>query len=107
FHREIAMFVAAGQHDNLLKFFGAVQDPSGSFPLFELCRPDNVSDLLHSRGRLTYPEVCYFGLGIAAGLAHLHKKGIIHCDLKPENVLITFDMQVRIGDLGLSEQYKD
>lgn len=60
---------------------------------------------MRSRGRLTDPEVCYFGLGIAAGLAHLHKKKIIHCDLKPENILITFDIQVQIGDLGLSERY--
>ncbi|KAH7046273.1 kinase-like domain-containing protein, partial [Linnemannia elongata] len=61
--------------------------------------------LLSSRGRLTYPEVRYFGLGIAAGLAHLHDKGVIHRGLKPENVFISFDMQVRVGDLGLAARY--
>ncbi|OAQ33996.1 kinase-like protein [Linnemannia elongata AG-77] len=105
FKREINMLGAAGKHANLVKYFGLVNDPSGKFPLFELCRPMDLFGLLCSRGRLTYPEVRYFGLGIAAGLAHLHDKGIIHRDLKPENVFISFDMQVRVGDLGLAARY--
>ncbi|KAG9063088.1 Serine/threonine-protein kinase plk1 [Linnemannia hyalina] len=105
FQREINMFDAAGKHDNIVKYFGLVNDPSGKFPLFELCRPLDLFDLIRNRGHLTYPEVSYFGLGIAAGIAHLHEKTVIHCDLKPENVLITSDMQVRVGDLGLAERH--
>ncbi|KAF9142624.1 Serine/threonine-protein kinase plk1, partial [Mortierella sp. GBA39] len=105
FQREINMLDAAGKHDNIVKYFGVVNYPSGKFPLFELCRPLDLSDLIRNRGRLTYPEVRYFGLGIAAGIAHLHDKEVIHCDLKPENVLITSDMKVRVGDLGLAKRY--
>ncbi|KAH7046244.1 kinase-like domain-containing protein [Linnemannia elongata] len=105
FQREINMLGAAGKHANLVKYFGFVNDPNGKYPLFELCRPLGLFGLLCSRGRLTYPEVRYFGLGIAAGLAHLHGKGIIHRDLKPENVFISFDMQVQVGDLGLAARY--
>ncbi|KAG9063113.1 Serine/threonine-protein kinase plk1 [Linnemannia hyalina] len=105
FQYEINMLDAAGKHDNLIEYFGVVNDPSGKYPLFELCRPLDLFDLIRNRGRLTYPEVRYFGLGIAAGIAHLHEKKVIHCDLKPENVFITLDMQVRVGDLGLAERY--
>ncbi|KAG0067680.1 Inactive serine/threonine-protein kinase plk5 [Linnemannia elongata] len=102
FQREIDILGAAGKHDSLVKYFGLVNDPSGEFPLLELCRPLDLFGFLCSRDRLTYPEVRYFGLGITAGLAHLHDKGIIHRDLKPENVFISFDVQVRVGDLGLA-----
>ncbi|OAQ34002.1 kinase-like protein [Linnemannia elongata AG-77] len=105
FQHEINTLGAAGMHESLVKCFGLVNDPSGKFRLLELCRPLDLFGLLCSRGRLTYPEVRYFGLGIAAGLAHLHDKGIIHRDLKPENVFISFDMQVRVGDLGLAARY--
>ncbi|KAF9286651.1 hypothetical protein BGZ88_008987 [Linnemannia elongata] len=105
FQREINILGAAGKHDSLVKYFGLVNDPSGEFPLLELCRPLDLFGLLCSRDRLTYPEVRYFGLGITAGLAHLHDKGIVHRDLKPENFFISFDMQVRVGDLGLAARY--
>ncbi|KAF9133348.1 Serine/threonine-protein kinase plk1 [Mortierella sp. 14UC] len=102
---ELQMLKDAGENTHLVKWFGAVYDSCGSFPLFELCLPFDLFDVLSIRGRVTYPEARFFGKGIASGLAHLHKQGLIHRDLKPENVFLAPEMIVRIGDLGLSERY--
>jgi len=53
---------------------------------------------------MSYGEFRFFAKQLAAGLCHLHQYGLIHCDLKPENVLLTKEMDVKIGDLGLAEE---
>ena len=77
------MLKVAGKHTHLVEYFGTIEDPSGPCLLFELCL-SNVS---------------------ATGLTYLHKRGLIHCDLKPENSLFASGMRVRIGDLGLAERF--
>ncbi|KAG9063084.1 hypothetical protein KI688_004684 [Linnemannia hyalina] len=60
FQREINMLDAAGKHDNIVKYFGLVNDPSGKFPPFELCRPLDLFDLIRNQ-----TEVRVGDLGLA------------------------------------------
>ncbi|KAK3834731.1 MAG: kinase-like domain-containing protein, partial [Linnemannia elongata] len=53
----------------------------------------------------TEEETRYFGAEIARGLDHLLERGLIHCDLKPENIFFAPGMRARIGDLGLAERF--
>ncbi|KAF9145466.1 Serine/threonine-protein kinase plk1 [Mortierella sp. GBA39] len=85
---EVTMLEAAGKHTHLVKYFGTVEDPSGP-----------------NRGAITEEETRYFSAEIATGLAHLHDRGLIHCDLKPENIFFVSSMRIRIGDLGLAERF--
>jgi serine/threonine protein kinase len=54
--------------------------------------------------RKHYPEEArsIIALGVASGLAHLHSLGIVHCDIKPENILLGADLRPKIGDFGLA-----
>ncbi|KAF9079379.1 Inactive serine/threonine-protein kinase plk5 [Mortierella sp. AD031] len=102
---EIDMFENAGRHNNLVQYFGVVNDPVRRCLRLELCLDRTLNDLLKRRGKLI-EEVRYIGTGIAAGLAYLHKEGLIHCDVKTKNILFSPSMVVKVGDLGLSESFK-
>jgi serine/threonine protein kinase len=64
--------------------------------------------LVDDRRHVTPPnftnETCsIIALGIAAGLACLHSRGIVHCDIKPGNILLDSDLRPKIGDFGLAK----
>ncbi|KAF9130603.1 hypothetical protein BGW39_002880, partial [Mortierella sp. 14UC] len=60
-----------------------------------------VMDLI-DKHNLREHKVRFFGQQIAEGLFHLHEVGIVHEDLKPENLLLSCEMNVKIGDLGFA-----
>ncbi|KAF9333525.1 3-phosphoinositide dependent protein kinase-1 [Linnemannia elongata] len=85
---EVTMLKAADRHTHLVEYLWIIEDPIG--PNF---------------GVITKEETRYFGAQIATGLGHLHDRGLIHCDLWPENILFASGMRVRIGHLGLAERF--
>jgi serine/threonine protein kinase/Tfp pilus assembly protein PilF len=64
--------------------------------------PGESLDRLVARGALTEAESLEIGLQIASALTALHERGVIHCDLKPANVVRTPGGQVKLLDFGLS-----
>ena len=56
---------------------------------------------LNGCGMIPLATLCSFAGGIAAGLAHIHRCGVVHLDLKPANIFLTERGEVKIGDLGL------
>ncbi len=53
--------------------------------------------------RVGTPQALQIAEDLLAGLAHAHARGIIHCDVKPENVLLFANGQARLGDFGISK----
>jgi serine/threonine protein kinase len=64
----------------------------------------SLTSLLYSRKTITQKMLYDIVYGIAAGVLHLHKEGIVHRDLAARNVLMTSGGQVKISDFGMSRK---
>ncbi|CAD6971202.1 unnamed protein product, partial [Tilletia controversa] len=67
--------------------------------------PSNLRAIIYDHNRRpTVGAIKFYVQEIAAGLGYLHRKGIHHGDLKPENVLVGQNNDIKIADFGLSEE---
>lgn len=78
-------------------------DGAGLFIVMELVDGTTLRSLLERFGRLDPDTVRHVARGAAAALDHAHAKGIIHRDVKPENILLTPDGQVKVVDFGIAK----
>ncbi|CAN4091339.1 unnamed protein product [Withania somnifera] len=97
-------------HKNLVKLLGFCIDDNHFLLVYELMKNRALSDFLFKEGMLpTWSHRSEMALGIARGLLYLHKEcdtPIIHCDVKPQNVLLDSKYNAKISDFGLSKLLK-
>ena len=93
-------------HPNAVAVFdqGAEQTPAGRvvFLVMELVAGSTLRDVLHRRGRLRPDEAVSVLEPVLAALAAAHRAGLVHRDVKPENVLVSADGTVKVVDFGLA-----
>lgn len=94
------------EHPNVVKMLGAFEDQDTISIVMEYvggCLDDVMDDV----ATLPEPEARHIIRGVAAGLQHLHESGVVHCDIKPTNVLLLERHQAKICDFGLAEAAPD
>jgi beta-lactam-binding protein with PASTA domain len=101
FTRE-ARATAMLSHVNVVSVSDQGSDQGLVYLVMELVRGRTLRDLLQARGRLTVGEAFAVLEPVLAGLTAAHRAGIAHRDVKPENVLISVDGQVKVADFGLA-----
>ncbi len=101
FQRE-AQAVAALSHPNILSIFDTGLQDGVAYSVTEMLEGENLRDRMGDRA-LPLRKAVEFGVQIARGLAAAHEKGVIHRDVKPENVFVTRDGRVKILDFGLAK----
>ncbi|MCO5573313.1 hypothetical protein L7F22_027082 [Adiantum nelumboides] len=91
-------------HRNIIKFFAACKKPPVLCVITEYVSGGSLRSFLHKREGQLLPisEVLRMALNIAAGMEHLHMKGIMHRDLKSENLVLGEDGCIKILDFGVS-----
>ena len=97
-----AMAVAALAHPNILVLYDVGSDQEVHYAVTELLEGETLRDRL-SRGPIAWRKVAELGSAIAEGLAAAHSKGIVHHDIKPANIFLIADGQVKILDFGLAQ----
>ena len=77
-------------------------DAEPPYYVMEYVEHGSLDDLLRRHGTFSVPEAVELFREIAVGLAHAHGKGVVHCDLKPANILLDQDHKPRLADFGQS-----
>lgn len=93
-------------HPNILAVYDLAAEGSDVFLVSELLEGRTLRERL-AEGALPWRKAVDYALQICAGLAAAHERGIVHCDLKPENVFITGEDRIKILDFGLARLRKD
>src|SRR5688572_7049428 len=95
---------AAGtlNHPNILAVYDVGMHDGAPYVVSELLEGESFRDLLTHRRPSTRKAIEY-GTQIARGLAAAHDKGIVHRDIKPDNLFLTNDDRVKILDFGLAK----
>jgi len=99
FRRE-ARAVAGLAHENVMRVYDYGEDEAGPYMALEWLPGGTLEDRL-AQGALPPDETHRVAAGMAAGLAHLHSRGLVHRDLKPANVLFDEEGRPKLGDFGL------
>jgi len=102
-HRE-AEAAARLSHPNIVALHDAGVCEHGPFLIFELLQGRTLAERLQM-GPLPVPEGLRVATAVARGMAHAHAKGVVHRDLKPDNVFLCDDGGVKILDLGLAHAF--
>ncbi|KAA9087186.1 Stk1 family PASTA domain-containing Ser/Thr kinase [Microbacterium radiodurans] len=87
---------------HVVNVFDQGQDGDMAYLVMEYLPGITLRELLREQKRLTIPQTITIMDAVLSGLAAAHRAGIVHRDVKPENVLLAEDGRIKIGDFGLA-----
>jgi uncharacterized protein (TIGR03067 family) len=101
FRREVK---TAGQlkHPNIVMAYDAEQAGDSHFLVMEYVEGKSLARLVSEQGPLPVQQACEYIRQAALGLQYAHEQGMVHRDIKPHNLMVTPDSQVKILDFGLA-----
>lgn len=101
FRRE-AKAVAILSHQNIVSIFDWGEEEGTYFIVMEYVSGQPLSHVIRTEGRLEPSRAAQIAAGTAAALSHAHRHGVVHCDVKPGNILLDEQGQVKVTDFGIA-----
>ncbi|KAJ3720435.1 hypothetical protein C8R42DRAFT_670720 [Lentinula raphanica] len=93
-------------HPHITQMYEVIATESSIWIVTELCSGGELFDYLTEKGRLTEDETRFLFGQLCLAVAYLHEKGIVHRDLKLENVLLDERCRVKLGDFGFTREFE-
>ena len=100
-----ARLAARVTHPNVVQIYDAGADERGLFIVMEYVEGETLAEELARRGRLAPAEAVDLGIQLCAALDAAHAAGLVHRDVKPQNVLRGRDGTTRLGDFGIARSH--
>ena len=94
--------VAMLSNPNIVAVYDVSHNDDIEYIVMELVDGITLRQYMDKRGALAWREVLHFTLQIARALAHAHERGIIHRDIKPQNIMMLRDGTVKVEDFGIA-----
>lgn len=93
-------FISIFNHQNILKIYNVGEYYSRPYVCYELLKGKTLKEILDNRGKLSIDEALDYMSQVLLGVKEMHDLGILHNDLKPDNLYLLYDGTIRIVDFG-------
>ncbi|MBS5433196.1 MAG: Stk1 family PASTA domain-containing Ser/Thr kinase [Firmicutes bacterium] len=94
--------VAMLSHPNIVAVYDVSHSDDIEYIVMELVEGITLKQYMEKKGALAWKEVLHFSKQISKALAHAHERGIIHRDIKPQNIMLLRDGTIKVGDFGIA-----
>jgi 5'-AMP-activated protein kinase catalytic alpha subunit len=93
------------RHPHVIQLYEIIETPRQLYLILEFAPGGELFDYIVQHQHVPEAEACRFLHQILAGLVSVHAQGIVHRDMKPENLLLDEGLNIKIADFGLSNIY--
>jgi len=100
--RQEAKAAANLSHPNIVTVHDFGLDDGQLFIVMEYVPGKDLKTLIKQRGRFSPEEAVPLLIQACAGIGYAHRAGLVHCDVKPQNMLVTPDMRLKVTDFGIA-----
>ncbi|MCD8390632.1 MAG: Stk1 family PASTA domain-containing Ser/Thr kinase [Firmicutes bacterium] len=90
-------------HNNIVSVYDVGESNGLNYMVMELVDGITLKQYIKETGILPWQEACDYAIQIAQGLGEAHANNIIHCDIKPQNIIMTADKTVKVTDFGIAK----
>lgn len=102
-----ARFTSMFSHPHIIKILNVGYYEGQLFLSYELMKGKTMKDILDSRGKFPKEEIISMMKQILAATSHIHSRGILHNDIKPDNLFKFFDGNIKLLDFGIAMHIGD
>ena len=102
FRQEAEFAAGLSAHPNIVSIFDVGEDGDLHYIVMEIIEGRNLKELIRSEAPLPVERAFRIGQGIASALAFAHQRGLIHRDIKPQNILVDSGGSVKVTDFGIA-----
>ena len=106
FNRE-AKAVTSLSHPNIVSIYDVENEGEFYYLILEYVKGMTLKDYMIKNPRIPIETIVHIAKQIASGLSHAHQNGIIHRDIKPQNILMNDNLTCKITDFGIARAYGD
>ncbi|ORZ23114.1 kinase-like domain-containing protein [Absidia repens] len=90
------------KHERIVNFHSCFEDGQNVYLIVELCENKTLAEMLKTRRYFTEPEVRYYLIQLLDACEYMHEQQVVHRDIKLSNIFLDYNMDVKLGDFGLS-----
>ncbi|WP_408954394.1 Stk1 family PASTA domain-containing Ser/Thr kinase [Natroniella sp. ANB-PHB2] len=101
--RHEAQAVASFSHQNIVNIYDIAKDGDFQYIIMEHIEGDNLKEKLKRAGKLEVAEAVKIVQEVCQALITAHRNNIVHCDIKPHNILLTSAGKVKVTDFGIAQ----
>ena len=89
-------------HHNIVNLLDVGMDGDNRYLVMEYVEGKTLKEVIQERGKLSAPLACQITIRILSALEHAHRNGIVHRDIKPQNILVHADGHIKVADFGIA-----